>query len=104
MVMLFTRNTRFHVPIIADLFEDECGKSEEYSLSPCLHWPMAGRSGSFLVAHVALGVFGKMTNWRGHLVDRESLTNNDCTPASMWGLGQHPGGRQACRGSFVDEE
>ena len=55
MVMLFTRNTRFHVPIIADLSEDECGKSEEYLISPCLHWSMVDRSGSFLVAHVALG-------------------------------------------------
>ena len=55
MVMLFTRNTRSHVPIIADLFEDECGKSEEYSISPCLHWSMVDRSVSFLVAHVALG-------------------------------------------------
>ena len=53
MVMLFTRNTRSHVPIIADLFEDECGKSEEYSISPCLHWSMVHRSG--FVAHVALG-------------------------------------------------
>ena len=51
-----TRNKRFHVPIIADLFphsEDECGKPEENGLPTILVF--ARWIARVLVAHLALG-------------------------------------------------